>query len=503
MAEAGRFKHIISPKKAPAAHAARGAVTFFAEREQYQTRWPAIIAGLGVLIFLLILIATYLSTVSRFHRVEDIHQECVTLLDNHQYEAAEQRCTEALDLLRSTSFISNDIQQALGQEIKQLLYSDRLLLGLAGETIVDGRYLTESTRDRLIRFRTLLRNGDLALSNQKWGEATDNYAQAMTISSTLDLIQPDILAALKDKQHLSGFQQSVSAGQDALDRRDWQQANQAFKAALTLSNGQTNNQSPSIQDLKQLVRLSQYNHLRWQGQEQYDSQNWTAAILLLEQGVDESSNESERIELTELLTRARLYGAIDRAQKAVSQSQWDLAISEYEQAAQMLEDGREQLGLSQQAAESRTKLARLKLYTQIIKERRAATAHFQAQDKDAAITVLSRVLTIITEHPLAQEEEFQKQRQEIEELIEKTRTEMMVSRQIAYLTDNYQRLFISNNPDLLPASLSRPQATFLKKQGRQLLFQLQCTEQNYTGRPVRLLLNYLYDPTSDRWSFSR
>lgn len=77
----------------------------------------------------------------------------------------------------------------------------------------------------------------------------------------------------------------------------------------------------------------------------------------------------------------------------------------------------------------------------------------------------------------------------------------IIAEQISYLKENFQVLFIKDNPDLLPENLSNPEAFFQKKVGEKFQFLLQCLyrESNST-RPLKL--SYLYDPATNRWELS-
>jgi len=75
----------------------------------------------------------------------------------------------------------------------------------------------------------------------------------------------------------------------------------------------------------------------------------------------------------------------------------------------------------------------------------------------------------------------------------------VIAEQIAYLTDNFQTLFIQDNPDLPPDALSKPEAIFQKKIGEKFLFLLQCLQREPDGSSVSLKVRYLYDPASNHW----
>jgi hypothetical protein len=74
----------------------------------------------------------------------------------------------------------------------------------------------------------------------------------------------------------------------------------------------------------------------------------------------------------------------------------------------------------------------------------------------------------------------------------------IISEQMSYLTDNFQTLFIKDNPALLRENLSKPQASFVKKIGEKMLFLLQCFDKG-ADKPTLLKANYLYDPANNQW----
>jgi len=75
----------------------------------------------------------------------------------------------------------------------------------------------------------------------------------------------------------------------------------------------------------------------------------------------------------------------------------------------------------------------------------------------------------------------------------------VITEQISYLTNNFQTLFIEDNPELHPDTLSKPEAIFQKKMGEKFLFLLQCLQGKPDGSSISLKISYLYDPVSNRW----
>jgi len=69
-----------------------------------------------------------------------------------------------------------------------------------------------------------------------------------------------------------------------------------------------------------------------------------------------------------------------------------------------------------------------------------------------------------------------------------------------YLKENYKSMFVRHYPSSTQESLSKLKVAYVKKINNELLFNLQCA---YTigGSPLRLILYYLYNPKTDRWTY--
>jgi len=78
-----------------------------------------------------------------------------------------------------------------------------------------------------------------------------------------------------------------------------------------------------------------------------------------------------------------------------------------------------------------------------------------------------------------------------------TQENRLIAEQLAYLKDNFQTLFIQNNPDLRPENLSNPEPAFQKKIGEKLLFTLQCSHQE-ANKSTPLKISFLYNPANTK-----
>ena len=117
-----------------------------------------------------------------------------------------------------------------------------------------------------------------------------------------------------------------------------------------------------------------------------------------------------------------------------------------------------------------------------------------------AIDRLITIIDTVTKSPFNREDEFKQVIKESQLSITEARQNQTVSECTSYLIENYKDLFLKNFASTRTDSLSDPKATFIKKLDERLLFKIECTE-NGQGKPLRLIMNYLYDPASRQWKF--
>ena len=68
-----------------------------------------------------------------------------------------------------------------------------------------------------------------------------------------------------------------------------------------------------------------------------------------------------------------------------------------------------------------------------------------------------------------------------------------------WLLDNYKEIIPIHYPATIVAALHSPQASFVRHEGKNLVYDLTCLEKGQ-GSVVRLRIYYQYNPDTQEWS---
>ena len=208
---------------------------------------------------------------------------------------------------------------------------------------------------------------------------------------------------------------------------------------------------------------------------------------------------AEMAELNENSTKADLFAAIQGGKEAFDRAQWDEAIRKYESAILLLNENSKSLK-QVSSEENRQKISRIMLQASIIRDKQEVARNLKEGRYKPAIDRLLAIADTVNKSPFNREEEFKEVIKEAHLSIAEARQNQLISECTSYLTDNYKDLFVKNFAATRSDSLSDPKATFVKKIDERLLFKLECTETGQ-GKPLRLIMNYLFDPASRQWKF--
>ncbi len=251
-----------------------------------------------------------------------------------------------------------------------------------------------------------------------------------------------------------------------------------------------------ISRIQSLRGQIEFKKLIASGDEYFFQGDWTNALAAFTQaqgieGTVAFADAQTRASLQELITRAKVFSALEQGKKDFAEARWDQAIRQYETAIQLLEENSETLRRDK-PLESKQKINRLKLHAGIIRDQQSVANHLKNKEFSQAIDKMQAIIETTAGSSFAREKEFQA-------IINETRLSINQTEQISYLTVNYRKLFTQNNPALIAERLSHPRVTFLKKIGNKQLYRVQCSEEG-SGRPVLLQASYIYDPATKKWT---
>ena len=490
-----------APDTAPSPSAKR---TFFEDTKAVSKKWFLFALGGGSIALVATLVFTYLSLGSSLEKASKRFDECQKLLDANNFQGAERKCDEALSLTAEVRMVKQDEKEELARKIQTLLASPKLRQGLAGKTLLDGKYVSKSTKELLLAFKEARRNGDSFFEKELWGEAASSYTKALDIAKNTNAIDTPLLAEIRQKLPRSQFNSMMQAGEKSLTISDWDGATEHFGKALKLAKANPHVLPEDISQLELLSNQAKFNTLRDQGHKSFSAGEWDAALVSYQRALDLVEklglSESDTISsLHENIAKTEIYMTIEKGKKAFAASQWDDVIAQYEKAILLLEENSKLLSRAN-TKENRIKLSRLMLHAAIIKDKQDVAKYLKSEKYASAIEKLKDIKQSITGSQFANQAEFRTILKEITSQLKDAEQQLLLTEQTTYLTDNFEKLFLKHYPAATRSVLNAPKVEYLKNIGRKLLFRMQCTE-TAGGRPLRLQMDYLYSPSTKSWSF--
>jgi tetratricopeptide (TPR) repeat protein len=478
--------------------------TFFEDKKAVGKKSMLIALGVGSIAMIITLIVTYLSLGSSLGKAEIRFEECQDLLDKDHFTRAEKKCTEALSLNAEVQMVKQGEKQALARKIRRVLTSAKMTQGLIGKTMYDGKYVSQSTKEIMMAFKEARQSGNTFFKKEAWGEAAASFTKALELARKTDTIKARVLADIRAKLPRAQFNSLMKAGERSLAISDWDGAKEHFGHALTLAKANPSVLPEDITELELLSNQATFNTLRDNAESAFDKGEWQTALenydmaqnLVEKLGLSESDTISN---LHENIAKTQIYMTIEKGKRAFAASDWDEAISRYEKAITLLEENSKILSRIN-TEESRGKLSRIMLHAEIIKNKQDVAKHLKSEDYTAVIKNLEIIKKSISGSPFASQDEFKTITKEVTEQIADARKQLLLIDKSSYLTENFKELFLKHYPAATLSVLSDPAVEYLKNIGEQILFRMQCTE-TAGGRPLRLQMDYLYNPSSNSWSF--
>ncbi|MBT8362765.1 MAG: tetratricopeptide repeat protein, partial [Deltaproteobacteria bacterium] len=390
-------------------------------------------------------------------------------------------------------------------QIKKVLSSELLVQGLAGNILLDGKYLPKDIAKTIRAFKHFKITGDDHFAKQDWQQAAANYSQALTIAAQKEGVEEQLIFDVTETMKTAEFNVLLRAGTEFIDRKKWVLATQELDKALELVK-QLNieNKAELIDTIsKKLAEISLATS-KEQGDLEFAEGNWQKALTHYKEALASvrrsyKPGDPTLEELKQLIVKAELYDTVNNGKEAFTRSEWDEAISSYEQAIVLLESNQDILKQTN-TEENRKKLARVMLQASVIRDKQSAARHLKEKQYLTAIEKLQSILSTISDSDFRDELEFKAVIKDTKTEIKNTETDMLLADKIAYLEENFKKLFTQHYTASSPESLTEPAVEFDKRVGDKLIFKLVCIEVG-RGRPLRLVMKYIHDLKDGSWRF--
>lgn len=477
---------------------------FFEDKKAIGKKWFFFALGGGTLALICTFIFSYFLLGSNLEKAEKCYAECKTLLNANNFQGADKKCEEALSLAAEVRMVKQNEKDALVKQIQGLLSSPKLRQGLLGKTLLDGKYVSKSTKVLLLNFKETKKNCLSLFEQEHWAEAANCYTKALEIAKQTTTIDDTELNEIRTKLPQAQFNELRQAGEHSLANSDWDKATESLGKALQLAKANPSVLSENIDQLELLSNQAEFHTLRNQGQVFFNAGEWNASLdsyqhalkLVEKTGLSESDTLAS---LHENIAKTTIYLTVEKGKKAFAASEWDQVIVHYEKAILLLEENSKLLSKAN-TKESRLKLSRIMLHAAIIQDKQDIAKYLKSEEYGSAIEKLDHIQSSITESQFRDQKEFQDILKEVASETKDAKGKLLILTQTTYLTANYEKLFLKHYPAAARSVLSAPKVEYLKNIGNKLLFRMQCTEKA-GGRPLRLQMDYLYTPANGSWTF--
>jgi ubiquitin-protein ligase len=459
---------------------------------------------LGSFAFIGTLAFFFLFLNSSLNSAKQNFSECQDLLEKNDFQAAELKCSKALNLNSKIRVIKQKEKKELNAKINALLQSQKFRQGLAGNILVNGKYVPISAKNFIFAFMTAKQDGDAFYKQKRWHQAALSYTKALKAAKQTSFIDEALLIETGRLTRLAELNEMMQSGEEALEESDWKKATEAFGTALQLAQGNPNVPAEDIAQLELLSNRAEFNILRETGHQDFDNSHWETALSNYQRALKLAKKldlvESDTITgLEENIARTKIYMAIEKGKDAFTDSRWDEVISQYEKAIVLLRENSKLLS-SINTEESGEKLSRIMLHVEIIQDKQDLAKLLKADAYEPAVDKLLEIRKTVTESRFANRPEFKVISEEVSTQLADIKNKLLIGQLSTYLTDNFEKLFLKHYPASSGSKLSAPTVEYLKKIDSNLLFRMQCTEKS-GGRPLRLQMDYLYSPADGSWSF--
>jgi tetratricopeptide (TPR) repeat protein/ubiquitin-protein ligase len=480
-------------------------LTFFNEKPDIRIAVLPIIIFCSVTVFLGIVAYFIFSINSEFKHAEKAFSNCQIHLEKNIFKAAEQSCSEALSIVNGIHLLKKKERVLLAENIQKTLNSQKMRQGLAGMVLVNGQYVPKSTEDALLAFNKLAGEGDSLMANLSWKHAEDSYEQALNIASKITMVEKTSVEKVQKNLALVQVNLASENAKKFKESGDFDKAvivlEKAFETAKSLDDAV---KTSTIKSMEPLLYTVRFLNSRKAGNTFYAEGDWQKALEQYRSAVDymkhiQNLPASEIAAVHENKTKAELYATIKSGKDAFDNAQWDEAIHKYDTAIKMLKENSDILS-KVTSEDNSQKLSRVMLQASIIRDQQEVARKLKEGKNKLAVEKLQSIIDTISKSPFGRENEYQQISKEAHLSIAEIKANQIVSESISYLTENFRDIFAKNYSAATPESLSDPKASFVKKVDERFLFKLECNEKSQ-GRPLRLVMNYIYDPATKQWQF--
>ena len=474
--------------------------------KKVKTKWtfPRVTIPFKPILFIALALGLSIGAINIYFKDQNALSQSQASLQKSQRLIEERHFEQALETLENAKNIVNDLtvlrfrKTPMQREIEAVIASQPLQEGLKGRVLYQGEFIPVAKAVALDKLAVLTDQAQSLSDQNKIAEALTMYRQALKFATDNDLDKVKVM--LSENIKALELKSALKSAEKAEQGKNWSEAAESYRKALSLSKDLTNLGSTS--DITHKLTAAIIRHEFDQSKKAFTQSQWQETITYLEnaqKSVNDNPDvvsERERQDLHRLLVNARLYHMLSMAREAYQQKNWEPAITEYQNALDLLAS--ESAILSSTVGESVSKIETTLLMVKIAQIQDKVLLAESSGNLEALIEHNKAIQQLIRSSKRSDDPAVKTVMQKVSSQIEKNQDQLALNKKITWLEEHAEEIFRSNYPTFQGSKLIQPKATYQRKVDTKLIFTLTCIERSQ-GSSSKLELTYMYDESSGKW----
>ena len=437
-------------------------------------------------------------------KASTLYADCTSSLEAAKYQQAKQLCLDGLKAAGSNIYFQKDRAASLTADLKEILDSELLKVGLSGKRLIEGKAFNPQDARAILAYKAKKNFADQLYLEKNFQEAAINYRDAQELGKKIDSLNDEDRQTLENQMVFSLLQYSLQIARIQQEQKNWPSMLQTMQSAQKRLDSLAENEKDPFRHAVMTGLLdARIGLLNNRADRELQDEDWDAALksyneaLELVQNFPQAGNEYEN-EVQANLMRINLYKTLAGGNRAFDEGRWDDAINAYAKADIILSE--RPAGLDAEASRrSKERLGKIILQASLIRGEESARGLLNNAELRNARSTYLNLLKLIQGSSMKKETQFVQAGNDIREKIADLDHQLYINGKISYLKSNYQSLFAKYYANISPKLLTAPQVEVLEETASKINFRMQCTEKRPGILPLILVLEYQLDKRTGRW----
>ena len=440
---------------------------------------------------------------TKLSQAQQEYLSCKKGIAEKSFTSAQKACSNSRDFLNSIYLVEGSVRDSLLQKIDDLTGTEEFRQGVQGKVRYGDVFISVQKAQLLAEFDAAQTKASNLEENQQWKEAVATYSSLLQKLSALPEYK-ELSTQIQHKLHIAHYRQLKAGISAEFKAGKWEEVIKQLHEVDDLLPllEKTFQENESIQ-LQEIRLTSQLQILKSKADTYFTSSDWDHAIdtyrelfTIVPQNSSLGNEQVSNIKVR--LIKAQLYKTVSSGNQAFAGGDWEKAIDAYSSASEILLRNAPILG-EVASRENHRKLARVILQARTIRDKQRSQDLLDKGKKEEAQAVLKKMTSRLESSDFSEDEEFSTLLTDNKARIKTLEKEIFIEGREKYLKKNYRNLFAANYPVASLDNLIRPVITFVREEGANVIFKLQCTETG-RGRPLNLVMYYGWNKKSGKWA---